>query len=81
MLPSKITILAALMTLVLAGCASSNVPTPTPAFSANRAIDQDIAATHVVGPTTTSPARTETAPIPTAIAPWRNEELAKQPDN
>ena len=79
MLPSKIKILAALMALVLAGCAS-DIATPTPAFSTNRAIDQDIAATHVVGPTTTSPALTQTAPTPTALTPWRNEELAAQPD-
>ena len=77
MLRAKTTILAAMTALALAGCSSS---VPTPAFSSNRAIDQDIAATHVVGPTTTSPALTQVDTTPTTLTPWRNEQLAATPD-
>jgi hypothetical protein len=56
--------------LVLAGCADR---APTPSFAQSRAIDQDIDATHVVGPTTTSPAFTAHVAAP-ALTPWRNEE-------
>jgi hypothetical protein len=56
--------------LALAAC-SDNVPAPT--YGQGRAINQDIEATHVVGPTTTSPAFTERNPTPSLI-PWRNEE-------
>ena len=48
--------LAAISALALAAC-SDSVPTPT--YGQSRAIDQDIDATHVVGPTTTSPAFTD----------------------
>lgn len=54
----------------LAACAD-NVPAPS--YTQSRAINQDIDATHVVGPTTTSPAFTAKNPEPT-LTPWRNEE-------
>lgn len=57
--------------LALAGCALKE---PRPQYAQSRAIDVDIDATHVVGPTSTSPARTLTDQSPT-ITPWRNEEL------
>lgn len=56
--------------LALAACADN---VPTPGFTQGRAIDQDIDATHVVGPTATSPAFTAHDPTPTLV-PWRNEE-------
>ena len=62
--------LVGMSTLALAAC-SDDVPAPS--FGQSRAIDQDIEATHVVGPTTTSPAFTERNPTPT-LTPWRNEE-------
>ncbi|HEX4192036.1 MAG TPA: hypothetical protein VHY80_03020 [Stellaceae bacterium] len=62
--------LAGISLLVLAACADN---VPTPAFTQGRAIDQDITATHVVGPTVTSPAFTARDPTPSLI-PWRNEE-------
>jgi hypothetical protein len=62
--------LAGMSLLALAAC-SDNVPAPS--YGQGRAIDQDIEATHVVGPTTTSPAFTERNPAPT-LTPWRNEE-------
>ncbi|HWE74286.1 MAG TPA: hypothetical protein VG328_14065 [Stellaceae bacterium] len=62
--------LAGISLIGLAACAG-NVPAPS--YTQGRAIDQDITATHVVGPTVTSPAFTERNPTPTLI-PWRNEE-------
>jgi hypothetical protein len=62
--------LAGISLIALAACAD-NVPPPS--YGQGRAIDQDITATHVVGPTVTSPAFTERHPTPTLI-PWRNEE-------
>jgi hypothetical protein len=62
--------LAGISLLALVACAD-DVPAPT--FTQGRAIDQDITATHVVGPTVTSPAFTERHPTPSLI-PWRNEE-------
>ena len=62
--------LAGISLLALAACADD---TPAPVYGQGRAIDQDIAATHVVGPTVTSPAFTERNPTPSLI-PWRNEE-------
>lgn len=62
--------LAGISLLALAAC-SDNVPPPV--FGQSRAIDQDIEATHVVGPTVSSPAFTERNPTPT-LTPWRNEE-------
>ena len=62
--------LAGMSSLALAGCADD---APPPAFGQSRAIDQDIEATHVVGPTVSSPAFTERNPTPT-LTPWRNEE-------
>ncbi len=56
--------------LALAGCADD---APGPRYTQSRAIDQDIDATHVVGPTATSPAFTQKVPTP-ALTPWRNEE-------
>lgn len=56
--------------LALAACAE---PVPAPNYPQSRAIDQDIEATHVVGPTATSPAFTEHVTAP-ALTPWRNEE-------
>jgi hypothetical protein len=56
--------------LALAACDDS-VPPPT--YGQGRAINQDIEATHVVGPTVSSPAFTERNPTPT-LTPWRNEE-------
>jgi hypothetical protein len=66
----KASILVVLAALALAGCVLKE---PRPQYAQSRAIDVDIDATHVVGPTSISPART-TADPPTAIAPWRNEE-------
>jgi hypothetical protein len=60
----------AISLLALAACSASG---SAPTYGQGRAIDQDIAATHVVGPTATSPAFTERNPTPTLI-PWRNEE-------
>ena len=62
--------LAAIGMLGLAACADS---VPAPGYTQSRAIDQDIEATHVVGPTTTSPAFTQKVPSP-ALTPWRAEE-------
>ncbi len=62
--------LAGMSLLALAAC-SDAVPAPT--YGQGRAINQDIEATHVVGPTATSPAFTERNPTPT-LTPWRNEE-------
>jgi hypothetical protein len=56
--------------LAMAGCADR---VPPPAYTQSRAIDQDIDATHVVGPTATSPAFTQKDTAPT-LTPWRNEE-------
>jgi hypothetical protein len=67
----KAVIIAGLAALALAGCDSSNPPV---AYRQSRAIDADIDATHVFGPTTTSPARTQMDP-PATLAPWRNEEV------
>ncbi len=64
-------ILALLTALALAGCAGGGSDLHV---AQSRAIDQDIEATHVVGPTTTSPAFTERDPSPT-VAPWRDEEI------
>jgi hypothetical protein len=63
-------IFAGFTALALVGCGDN---TSTPAYTQGRAISQDIDATHVVGPTTTSPAFTQKATAPT-LAPWRNEE-------
>jgi hypothetical protein len=62
--------LAAISVLALAACSDA---VPAPGYTQSRAIDQDIDATHVVGPTTTSPAFTAKNPLPT-LTPWRNEE-------
>ena len=62
--------LIAIAALALAGC-SDRVPPPS--YAQDRAIDQDIDATHVVGPTVTSPAFTQKVPEP-ALTPWRAEE-------
>jgi hypothetical protein len=62
--------LAAISALVVAACSDSM---PAPGYTQSRAIDQDIDATHVVGPTTTSPAFTAKNPLQT-LTPWRNEE-------
>jgi hypothetical protein len=62
--------LAAFSLLALAACADD---VPAPVYGQGRAIDQDITATHVVGPTVTSPSFTERNPTPTLI-PWRSEE-------
>jgi PBP1b-binding outer membrane lipoprotein LpoB len=64
------TIIAGLSALALAGCANH---VPAPSYTQSRAIDQDIDATHVVGPTTISPAFTQKDTAPT-LTPWRNEE-------
>ncbi len=56
--------------LALAACADD---VPAPGYTQARAIDQDITATHVVGPTVSSPAFTARNPTPTLI-PGRNEE-------
>jgi len=63
-------IFAVFAALALAGCADD---APTPGYAQSRAISQDIDATHVVGPTTTSPAFTQKVTAPT-LTPWRNEE-------
>jgi hypothetical protein len=77
MLRLKATIFAAAAGFALAGCAGNF---STPSYSENRAIDQDIASTHVVGPTTTSPAFTqENTALPTTLAPWHNEQLVELP--
>ena len=60
----------AMSLLALAGCSG---PVPAPGYDQSRAIDQDIEATHVVGPTATSPAFTQKVPSP-ALTPWRAEE-------
>jgi len=62
--------LAAIAALALAACSDS---VPAPGYAQGRAIDQDIDATHVVGPTVTSPAFTAKNPSP-VLTPWRNEE-------
>ena len=56
--------------LALLGCGDH---LPAPAYTQSRAINQDIEATHVVGPTTTSPGFTQKIPNP-ALTPWRAEE-------
>jgi len=56
--------------LALIGCGDHS---PAPGYAQGRAISQDIEATHVVGPTATSPAFTAKNPLPT-LTPWRNEE-------
>ena len=56
--------------LVLLGCSDHS---PAPGYAQSRAINQDIDATHVVGPTATSPAFTAKNPLQT-MTPWRNEE-------
>ncbi len=68
---STTAVLAGSALLALAGCADS---VPAPGYTQSRAIDQDIEATHVVGPTVTSPAFTAKDPSP-VLAPWRNEEV------
>jgi len=60
----------AISLLALAGCSG---PVPPAGYDQSRAIGQDIDATHVVGPTVTSPSFTERNPTPT-LTPWRNEE-------
>jgi hypothetical protein len=65
-------IIVGLSALALAGCANAN-RAPAPGYAQSRAIDQDIDATHVVGPTTISPAFTQKDTAPT-LTPWRNEE-------
>jgi hypothetical protein len=67
---SAVLSLAVTSMFALAAC-SHAVPTPT--YTQSRAINQDIEATHVVGPTTTSPAFTQKTPAP-ALTPWRGEE-------
>jgi hypothetical protein len=62
--------LAGSLLLALAACSDD---VPAPAYGQGRAIDQDIEATHVVGPTVSSPAFTERNPAP-SLTPWRNEE-------
>jgi hypothetical protein len=62
--------LAGMSLLALAACSDAM---PAPTYGQGRAINQDIEATHVVGPTATSPAFTERNPTPT-LTPWRNEE-------
>lgn len=62
--------LAMISVLALPACSDA---IPTPGYTQSRAINQDIDATHVVGPTTTSPAFTAKSPLPT-LTPWRNEE-------
>ncbi|HXE27289.1 MAG TPA: hypothetical protein VN656_02185 [Stellaceae bacterium] len=62
--------LIAISGLALAACADH---VPVPGYAQSRAINQDIDATHVVGPTATSPAFTAKDPPPT-LTPWRNEE-------
>ena len=66
----KASILVVLAALALAGCVLTE---PRPQYAQSRAIDVDIDATHVVGPPSTSQARTTIDP-PTTITPWRNEE-------
>ena len=56
--------------LALLGCGDHS---PAPGYAQSRAINQDIDATHVVGPTPTSPAFTAKNPLQT-LTPWRNEE-------
>jgi hypothetical protein len=67
-------IFVGLSTLALAACTDA-VPAPT--YAQSRAIDQDIEATHVVGPTATSPSFTQPEPNQ-ALTPWRNEEMIDQ---
>jgi hypothetical protein len=62
--------LAAILVLALSACSDA---IPAPGYTQSRAINQDIDATHVVGPTTTSPAFTAKSPLQT-LTPWRNEE-------
>jgi hypothetical protein len=64
-------LLLGLTVLALAGCAGAE-----PQYAQGNAIDADIAATHIVGPTLTSPAKTETNPS-IAMAPWRDEEVVQ----
>lgn len=73
------TIFLGVLALAVAGCA--DVPLRQYSDSSqSRAIDTDIDATHVVGPTTTSPARNEADPS-MALAPWRGEETIDHLDN
>jgi len=62
--------LAVVSVFALAACSHA---VPAPGYTQSRAINQDIEATHVVGPTTTSPAFTQKTPAP-ALTPWRAEE-------
>jgi hypothetical protein len=62
--------LAAISVLALTACSDA---VPVPGYTQSRAINQDIDATHVVGPTTTSPSFTAKDPQAT-LTPWRNEE-------
>jgi hypothetical protein len=71
-MPGPSRILLGVIVIALAGCAGGP-PRQYSESSQSRAIDTDIDATHVVGPTTTSPARSETDPS-MAVAPWRDEE-------
>jgi hypothetical protein len=66
-----VAIFAGLSALALAACSNA---VPAPGYAQSRAIDQDIEATHVQGPTATSPAFTEKDPSP-VLTPWRNEEV------
>jgi hypothetical protein len=64
--------------VIALGVASLSLPAcsdhvPEPAYTQSRAINQDIEATHVVGPTTSSPGFTQKIPSP-ALTPWRAEE-------
>lgn len=56
--------------LALLGCSDHS---PAPGYGQSRAINQDIEASHVVGPTGTSPGFTQKVPSP-ALTPWRAEE-------
>ena len=62
--------LAMILMSALPACSDA---VPAPGYTQSRAINQDIDATHVVGPTTTSPAFTQKVPSP-ALTPWRAEE-------
>jgi hypothetical protein len=72
-------ILLGVIAMALAGCAGGP-PRQYSESSQSRAIDTDIDATHVVGPTTTSPARNQPDPS-MALAPWRGEETIDHLDN
>lgn len=67
-------IFAGLSMAVLAGCSDA---VPAPGYAQSRAIDQDIEATHNVGPTAGSPSLIQPE-INQAAAPWRNEEMIDQ---